>query len=373
MTDMYFGKMPENVVKLSILKQLHSKNEAVIKGAGLGEDCALFSFNRKLRTERRFNSQAEKQPAECGEAADGTAMDSNIDAHMLAACVQEAAVAVKADIGKCDAHRQTMDTLILKCVNNLAVGGAEPVAAMITLLLPEDTDTDLIRTLMSEADEACGRYGMQIAGGQTKVMKEVNAPVAVINAYGETCEGDFRTAAMAKPGQDIVLSKWAALQGTAVIATHKAEQIGQHYPSYLAEEAAAFDRYLSIAEEAKTALKNGVCAMHDASEGGILAALWELAEAAGVGLDIDIKKIPLRQETVEICECVGVNPYELLSGGCLVMTADDGERLVKALKDENIPAVVIGRTTSEKARIIRNEDEVRYMDRPKQDEIYKSI
>jgi hydrogenase maturation factor len=226
---------------------------------------------------------------------------------------------------------------------------------------------------MSEADEACGRYGMQIAGGQTKVMKEVNAPVAVINAYGETCEGDFRTAAMAKPGQDIVLSKWAALQGTAVIATHKAEQIGQHYPSYLAEEAAAFDRYLSIAEEAKTALKNGVCAMHDASEGGILAALWELAEAAGVGLDIDIKKIPLRQETVEICECVGVNPYELLSGGCLVMTADDGERLVKALKDENIPAVVIGRTTSEKARIIRNEDEVRYMDRPKQDEIYKSI
>jgi hydrogenase maturation factor len=373
MTDMYFGKVPENIVKLSILKQLHSKNTAVIKGADLGEDCALFSFNGKLRPEGRFNLQETKQLAECEEAADGTDMDKSRDAQMLAVCVQEAAVAVKADIGKGDAHRQTMESLIVKCANNLAVGGAVPVAAMITLLLPEDTDTDCIRTLMSEADEACGRYGMQIAGGQTKVMKEINAPVAVINAYGETKEELFRTASNAKPGQDIVLSKWAALQGTAVIASLKAEQIGQHYPAYLAEEASAFDKYLSIAEEAETALKNGVCAMHDASEGGILAALWELAEGAGVGLDIDIKKIPLRQETVEICECVGVNPYELLSGGCLVMTADDGEGLVRALNAENIPAVVIGRTTSEKARIIRNEDEVRYMDRPKQDEIYRII
>ena len=84
-------------------------------------------------------------------------------------------------------------------------------------------------------------------------------------------------------------------------------------------------------------MKSGVCVMHDASEGGIFASLWELAERAGVGLSIDMKKLPLRQETVEVCEFSGVNPYELLSGGCLVMTTFDGPGLVAALEAEGIP------------------------------------
>jgi len=111
--------------------------------------------------------------------------------------------------------------------------------------------------------------------------------------------------------------------------------------------------------------------MHDASEGGIFATLWELAEGAGVGLTIDIKKLPLRQETVEVCECLGVNPYELLSGGSLVMTTNDGQALAAALQQEQIPAVIVGKITDSNDRIIVNEDEIRYMDRPKQDEIYR--
>jgi len=118
-------------------------------------------------------------------------------------------------------------------------------------------------------------------------------------------------------------------------------------------------------------MKSGVCAMHDASEGGIFAALWEMAEGAGVGLTIDLKKLPIRQETVEVCEYLGVNPYELKSGGCLVMTTEDGVGLVNTLETEGIPAVIVGKITDSNDRIIRNEDEVRYMDRPKQDEIYK--
>ena len=118
-------------------------------------------------------------------------------------------------------------------------------------------------------------------------------------------------------------------------------------------------------------MKSGVCAMHDASEGGIFGALWELAEGAGVGLTIDLKKLPLRQETVEVCECCNINPYELKSGGCLVMTSEDGKGLVAALEAEGIPAVVVGRLTDSNDRIIKNDDEVRYMDRPRTDEIYK--
>jgi len=332
------GKVSENILKLSILNQLHTKNEEVICGAGIGTDCALFSLS---------------------------------DDKILAACAAEAAVAIQADIGSSDTLRFTMAQLIKKCVNNLAVNGATPVSAIITLLLPADTENSDIRLLMSQADEACREFSMQIAGGQSRILKEIKVPIAVVNGYGEAPKDGYRTVKMAKPGQDIVLSKWAGLEGTAILAGREENKLNEHYPAYLAETSRNFTGYFSIVPEAEVAVKNGVSAMHDASEGGIFAALWELAEGAGVGLDIDIKKIPLRQETVEVCECLGVNPYELMSGGCLVMTADDGEALVRALEAENIPAAIVGRTTPEKSRIIRNDDEVRYMDRPKQDGIYE--
>lgn len=337
---MNVGKISENILKLSILNQLHTKNNEVLCGAGLGADCALFSFP---------------------------------DDKILAVCAAEAAVAVRADMGDPGTLRLTMAQLIQKCVNNLAASGATPVSAIITLLLPEDTENGELRLLMSQADEACGAYSMQIAGGQSRVLKGIKGPVAVVNGYGVAPRDSYRTVKMAKPGQDIVLSKWAGLQGTAILAVREADRLNKRYPAYLAERAADFDRYFSVAPEAGVAVKCGVSAMHDASEGGVFAALWELAEGAGVGLDIDMRKIPLRQETVEVCECLGVNPYELMSGGCLVMTADDGGSLVRALEAEGIPAAVIGRTTAENSRIIRNEDETRYMDRPKQDEIYKSL
>ena len=136
------------------------------------------------------------------------------------------------------------------------------------------------------------------------------------------------------------------------------------------EEAAALDRYLSVIPEAATAVKSGVCGMHDVSRGGIFAALWEMASGAGVGLNIDLKKLPVRQETIEICEYFTLNPYELLSGGCLIMAAPEGEKLVRDLAGADIPAVVVGRTTGGNDRVLYNGEEKRYLDMPKTDQIY---
>ena len=74
--------------------------------------------------------------------------------------------------------------------------------------------------------------------------------------------------------------------------------------------------------------------MHDVTEGGIFGALWEIAEASGVGLEIDLKKIPLKQETVEICEFFGINPYELISSGSMLMATEDGNGLVMELEKQ---------------------------------------
>ncbi|MCM1191517.1 MAG: AIR synthase-related protein [Butyrivibrio sp.] len=350
---MKIGKVPENVLKRSVLRQLQTKREEIISGAGIGEDCAIFSF----------------------------------DGGIMMTCMQTAAV-------KCSGFHSpekpeiSMAHLLQRCANNLAAAGAQPVGAAIALTLPEDAEEADVKALMADAEAKCRELHMQIAGGQTRVSGAVRQPVAAVTGYGKPFEPENETvrqgkssekpgrpgkypASAVQAGQHIVISKWIGLEGTAMLAGRYRDKLLKRYPAYFVEEAAGFDRLLSVIPEAATAMKSGACMMHDASEGGIFGALWELAERAGVGLTIDLKKLPLRQETVEVCEYCNVNPYELLSGGALIMVTEDGPGLLEALKAENIPAAIVGRTTDSNDRIIRNGEETRFLDRPKSDEINK--
>lgn len=169
----------------------------------------------------------------------------------------------------------------------------------------------------------------------------------------------------AGPDQDIVVSKWIGLEETALLAKQYNKRLRERFPQRMIDEAAAFDRYLSVEPEAATAMKSGVCGMYAASGGGIFAWLWEMAEEAGVGLEVDLRKIPVRQETIEICEVLGKNPYELLAGGCLIMTAVNGNALVSALLRDKIPAVAIGRTTTGNDRVLFNEGRKRFLNKPR--------
>ena len=340
---MNIGKISGNVLKRSVLKQLRTKREEILNGAGIGEDCAIFSFSGNLSV-----------------------------------CVQEAVVVLP---GPEEDPPESLPgpgitQLIQRCANNLAASGACPTAVMLTLLLPKQLEEPTLKALMAEAEDACGQLSMAIAGGQTRVLDEITEPIAVVTGFGKmSSDGNPAgySVKRAVPGQDVVISKWIGLEGTAYLARFCRKNLLSRYPAYLVEEASDFRRYLSILPEAATAMKSGVCAMHDVSEGGIFAALWELAEGAGVGLTIDLKKLPLRQETVEVCEYCNVNPYQLLSGGCLLMTAEDGPGLAEALKAQEIPAVIVGKVTDSNDRILLNEDEVRYLDRPAQDELYRFL
>ena len=261
-----------------------------------------------------------------------------------------------------------------KCANNLATAGAEPVAAELVIFLPESVEEPELKALMSEAEGIAAELNIQIIGGQTRVSSAVRQPLATVTGYGIRKTGAVQMDVRKKlAGQDIIITKWIGLEGTADLAARNQEELLTRYPAYLVEEAAAFDRYYSILPEAATAVKSGGCTMHDISEGGVFAALWEMAEGAGVGLTIDMKKLPLRQETVEVCEFCNVNPYELRSGGSLIIASPEGTAVVEALAAEGIPAVIVGRFTDSNERLILNEDEIRYMDRPQRDEIYKSV
>ncbi|MCD8241680.1 MAG: hydrogenase maturation factor, partial [Lachnospiraceae bacterium] len=156
-----------------------------------------------------------------------------------------------------------------------------------------------------------------------------------------------------------------------IIAKERKEELLQHFPAALVEEAGELDRFLSVVPEAMVAVENGVTAMHDVTEGGIYGAFWELAEASGVGLEVEIKKNPIRRETEEFCEYFHLDPYRLISSGSMLMTAPDGHRLVEALEKAGIAAEIVGRCVAGEAKIIRDGADTISLGRPETDELYK--
>lgn len=321
------GKISENILKRSVLKKIKTHREEVSNGAGVGTDCAVLSFGEGYETV--LSTTPVTAPAE--------------------------------DISTYAIHMS---------LNNVAAAGAEPVGVMLTIILPEQAEESELQTIMDQAEDICRVCRVEIIGGHTEILPGILAPIMTVTGVGKRYSAGTDSLWRVKAGQDIVVSKWIGLEGTIRLARERREELCTRYPVRMVEEAAAYDRYLSVIPEAATAMESGVCGMHDVSRSGIFGALWELAERAGVGLEIDLKKIPVKQETIEICEFFELNPYELLSGGCLIMVTDDGEGLVTALMRENIPAVIVGRTTDSNDRVIYNEDEKRYLDKPKTDQIY---
>ena len=179
------------------------------------------------------------------------------------------------------------------------------------------------------------------------------------------------TVSQIRPDQDIIVTKWIGLEATTILAKEKEDELKKRFPAVLIDTAKDFDQYLSVVPESRIAVEHGVSSMHDITEGGVFGAFWEMASGAGVGLEVDLKKIPIRQETVEICNYFGVNPYQIMSSGSMMIAADDGHELVRKLEQAGIHAVVVGRTNSGNDRILRNGEDVRYLDKPQPDELYK--
>jgi hydrogenase maturation factor len=220
---------------------------------------------------------------------------------------------------------------------------------------------------MQELEAQAARLHMEILGGHTEVSPALKEPVLSLTGIGKRRKR-AGTECRLLPGQDVVLSKWIGIEGTMRLA-EKEEVRARFSPSFVGQ-AEAFRRYISVVPEAEAALKSCGGAMHDVSEGGIFHALWESAEGAGVGLDIDLRKIPVRQETIELCEVFDINPYFLPSAGALLIGTEDGPALVEQLKRQQIPAAVIGKATAGRDRIVRSEEEVRYLEPPRPENLY---
>ncbi len=325
---MKIGKLPEQVLVRSVLRQIKHRREEVLSGPAVGRDCAAL----KLK-----------------------------DGEILVMSTDPITGTVK-DMGSQAVHITA---------NDLAVSGAEPLGIMLTLLLPDTVEEPQIRAMMQEVESTCEKLGMEVLGGHTEITNVVRQPLISVTGVGKLRQDQMPDLSRVRPGQDLVVTKWIGLEATAILAKEKEEELLKEFSPEFVRTAREFDRYLSVVPDAGAAAAAGVCAMHDITEGGVFGALWEVAEGANVGLEADLKKIPIRQETVEICEVFHLNPYHIMSSGSVLAVTEDGPGLVRELERAGIPAAVVGRTTSGKDRIVRNGEDVQYLTRPQTDELYK--
>lgn len=226
--------------------------------------------------------------------------------------------------------------------NDIGAMGAEPLGVLVTLLLPVSATEQDVARMMGDVDRAARELGVEVLGGHTEVTPGLTSPIISVTSVGRTPRGRVVTSAGARPGHSLVLAGAAGLEGTAILAADMEHRLRPHVADDVLERARGFKRLISVVRAGTLAARLGATALHDPTEGGVLGALWEMAEASGVGFRVWTEAVPVRQETREICAPFRADPLRLVSSGALLAAAPDGEALARGLEREGLVARVIG-------------------------------
>jgi hydrogenase maturation factor len=223
----------------------------------------------------------------------------------------------------------------------------------VDLNLPPEVSDEELTLLWDAFSRACAGLGIAVVTGHTARYEGCSWPMV----GGATCmavgpEAAFVTPTMARAGDLVVVTKGAAIEATALFAAAFPDRLTEGVGPDMAKAADALFEDMTVVPEARAAAdfglrEGGVTSMHDATEGGVLGGLFEVATASGVGMRIDQAAIPVRPEVRAVCEHVGIDPYVSISEGTLICTvaADRAEAFVAALGDRSIDAALVGQVT----------------------------
>lgn len=320
-------------------------------------------------------------------------------------------------------------------VDRVAAGllevGAEPAYMTLSVQMPETSEERELRTLIRMVDEGCGRYDTDIVDAQVCVTPAVKHMTVTLTAAGfGACESEdswphdktrdkehdkecgkepanehvkgqnLQQVRMPRPGDAIVMTGYAGYAGAGRIADVRAKDLHKRYHPDFIDQAADYLNHLSMAKVIGTVRDFGCGESENhgilhpqyqspknqknkksqisqslfvCGAGGVFGALWRLAKTGDVGFDVDMKKILLKQQIVEICDYFDINPYMLDAQGAMLVCTDRGEALARVLEDAGYPAAVIGLVKEGHDKCLINEDEVRHLDMPRGDEAAKLL
>jgi hydrogenase maturation factor len=260
-------------------------------------------------------------------------------------------------------------------VNDIVTHGVKPLWMLIVLLLPNNMDTAKLKHITQQIDTAAKELGIAIVGGHSEVTPGIKRPIIVATAMGETEKGKLVQSSGAKVGDHLIITKGAAIEGTAILSSELAESLQIKINSGTVENAQKFIKKISVVKDALTAVKaGGVHAMHDATEGGIAGGLQEIAWASDVSIQVYEEKIPIYRETEAICRALNIDPLKTIGSGSLIISAhpEKAREIVAALQKKGIQASIIGRVRDKKDKscIFRRDGTTLNLSRPIKEEIW---
>lgn len=237
--------------------------------------------------------------------------------------------------------------------NDIAVMGATPRWFMATVLLPAGKATPaLAEAIYEQIADACAALGVALAGGHTEITVGLDRPIVSGTMLGEVTPERLLRSSNVQPGDQVALLGRVPIEGTALIAREKeADLLARGFDSSLIRRAQAFlhDPGISVVRAAQLAARAAaVHAMHDPTEGGLATGIWEMAQAAGVGMAIDFDAVAVPPESQALCAAYGLDPLGLIASGALLVAlpADQTGRLLDACQAAGIPAQIIGQATA---------------------------
>ena len=225
--------------------------------------------------------------------------------------------------------------------NDVAASGADPRWLTAVIMLP-DEETSL-EAITEDLDAAASEVGASIVGGHSEYVDQLERPLLSLTAMGAT-ESVVPTGG-AEPGDRVLLTKAAGIEGTAILASDFGDDLG--VDGELRERATAFLEEISVVPDAR-AVRDYATAMHDPTEGGVAAGLLELAQASDVRLEVDRDAVPIREETRRLCEAADVDPLRIFGSGALLATVPEEavDDALAALANVGVEAAEIGIATA---------------------------
>lgn len=319
------GNLSQTVWRRSILKQLHKEKDRAFLKISEAEMCTALP----------------------------------IDADHILLTADEAVCGNTASIGYYAA---------IKVVTDLLTRGGTPKLLRARIGFPSSAEEKDVQALVKEVREVCETHRVLFAGIRAEVVPSLSQTMIQITGEGTAKKESVLHLENVAAGQEIILCGSLALEGMERILDECEEGLSERFVPAFLRQMKRLKGNLDQSEAIRAAA-GYVNAMQPIGSGGILAALWEVAEAAEVGLKADMSDMSILQETIEVCEFYRLNPYQMTSAGGILMFTDQGARLTELMKKAGARTSRIGCITAEKARVLINGTETRFLDRPAPDEL----
>lgn len=326
------GKLDSDLLEKIVFQHITYKRPEVLVRPGIGEDCAVMDFGEY----------------ECVMSTDP-----------ITGAIEE--------IGRLAVH--------ISC-NDIASNGVQPIGLLLAVMLPEGTTEEQIEKIMCQAGEAAASLEVEIIGGHTEITAAVKQPIVVSTAIGRAMKGASQKAEDMQPGDFILLTKEAGLEGTGIICCDCADKLkGVLTPEEIAEGCELLN-HVNVVKEGVAAGKVGTAGMHDVTEGGILGAVWEMCHISHLGAELWLEAIPVSELTKKVCGHFGINWMRLISSGCMMIMVhpEQKEEVIKAIEEEGVSVACIGRVREEAyGRQLIAGGKAEEITPPVSDELYKVV